>query len=122
MSGTRQALPSIAAWNQESGNAELASVTVLQAARRFCWNCMGGHEFPITFADGTTEARYRPTADVRDCASRHCWLYIYRMGRNPSRAGVGSLRNVSETPTQPAKSRARTRSEGQRRSGALDER
>jgi hypothetical protein len=101
-------LPSIFALNQESGNAKLTCVTPLQAIRRFCWNCMGGHEYPVLLADGTTESRYRPTQDVRDCENPHCWLHIYRLGTNPSRTGVGCLKNVSETPTQRPESGGRT--------------
>jgi hypothetical protein len=101
-------LPAISAWNQETGNARLLRATPLQAIRRHCWCCLGGHEFPIQFADGKTEARYRPSEDVRDCTDRHYWLYPYRIGRNPNRTGIGTLTNVSETPTQCAKSEART--------------
>ena len=41
----------------------------LRAIRAFCLECMGGS------ADG-----------VRECTAPNCWLYSYRLGRNPFRA------------------------------------
>ncbi len=38
---------------------------------------------------------------VRECEFRDCKLYPYRMGRNPNRAGIGKIGNLSKnTPTQ----------------------
>ena len=109
MSGKQRGISSISAWNQTTGNAELMRVTPLQTIARMCWSCMGGHEFPIELADGTTEKRYRPTAEVRDCTDSYCWGYPYRLGHNPRRRGVGSIKNVTETPTQDAISASGTR-------------
>ena len=64
------------------GNTEGSAATPLQAIRRFCWDCMGGHG-PIQMEDGSTEKEFRPYREVRECESTTCWLHPYRTGRRP---------------------------------------
>lgn len=45
--------------------------------RKFCLQCMGGH-----------------VAMVTDCETRDCFCHPYRMGKNPSRMGMGSVKNL----------------------------
>ena len=54
----------------------------VKSIRRFCINCSGG-------------SRKAP----RKCSDRKCWLWEYRLGRNPRRKGVGGR----PTPTQEEK-------------------
>lgn len=68
------------AWDAGYGNQHGVRVTPLQAIRRFCWDCMGGHD-EITLDTGRKEKAYRPYAEVRGCTSKTCWLYPYRTGR-----------------------------------------
>lgn len=70
-------------FNQGYGNTHGAHATPLQAIRRFCWDCMGGHEDPWPLADGKVEKPYRPYEEVRQCKSTSCWLHPYRTGRRP---------------------------------------
>ena len=49
----------------------MLSLTPLKAIRKYCLDCAG-----------------RP-GEVRKCQAGDCFLFIYRMGRNPARRGVG---------------------------------
>lgn len=66
------------------GNINGESATPMQAIRRFCWDCMGGHE-AIEMEDGRIEKAFRPYAEVRGCVSKSCWLHPYRTGRRPKK-------------------------------------
>lgn len=44
----------------------------IKIMRRFCLQCMGGS---LVF--------------VRDCETEDCFIYQYRLGKNPARAGIG---------------------------------
>jgi hypothetical protein len=75
------------------GNVDLIHVSALQAVRRHCWACQGGHEEAWRMADNKVELPYRPTAEVRTCPSKTCWLHPYRMGRSPQHRGRGNAAN-----------------------------
>lgn len=47
-------------------------MTPVQAIREKCLDCSGGS-----------------VTDVRDCWSKECPLYEYRLGHNPARKGIG---------------------------------
>jgi hypothetical protein len=93
-------------WDMEWGNVFHKRVTPLQAIRMHCLACMGGHEDAWPLSDGTSEPRYRPYQDVRECASKTCWLYPYRTGRNPraARKTRGRSENLENTPKMSGKS------------------
>ncbi len=50
----------------------------VKVIRRFCLECHGDSR-----------------KSVRDCPSKKCHLYIYRMGTNPARAGVGNKKAIA---------------------------
>lgn len=59
-------------------------LTPLKAIRAKCLDCRGGS-----------------MRDVRLCTCQDCTLHPFRMGKNPRRAGVGIISNLSEkSPTQ----------------------
>ena len=49
----------------------MLSLTPLKAIRKHCLDCAG-----------------RP-GEVRKCQTDGCFLFIYRMGKNPARSGIG---------------------------------
>jgi hypothetical protein len=57
-------------------------ITPLRAIRRYCITCCANS-----------------LSEVRKCKSDKCWLYPYRMGKNPDRKGVGNLENLT-VPSQ----------------------
>lgn len=71
------------------GNIDENTFTPLQAIKMQCLECQGGHENPWQMADGKVQNRYRPFDLVRECCSPHCFLFPFRMGRQPSRKGKG---------------------------------
>lgn len=62
------------------GNTDDETVTPMQAIRRFCWDCMGGHG-PVELEGGVKMKAYRPYKEVKGCNSTTCWLHPYRTGR-----------------------------------------
>jgi len=58
-------------------------LTPIKAIRAKCLECQGG----------------RPSL-VRNCESVDCPLYMYRMGKNPARKGIGNLKGFSAKKTQ----------------------
>ena len=54
-------------------NLSTTKQTPLKAIRHHCIDCSGGS-----------------TKDVRNCIITDCPLYIYRMGTNPRRKGIGN--------------------------------
>lgn len=79
------------------GNLEGISLTPLQAIRRYCWSCQGGHEYDWRCGDGTVDKKWRPFQEVRDCACHTCFLYPYRTGRRPTT--VTTQKPKKTTPT-----------------------
>ena len=73
-------------------------VSAVQAIRRFCWECQGGHEHGWRMDDGSIEPRERPINEVKECKARSCWLWPYRNGTNPQRAGLGGRKASENTP------------------------
>ena len=69
------------------GNVLGERLSAVQAIRRHCWMCQGGHELPWRMADGKVEPQYRPFEEVKSCRQETCWLYPFRTGRDPNRAG-----------------------------------
>lgn len=69
------------------GNLKKVPVSPLQAIRRFCWSCQGGHEFDWMCGDGRVEKAIRPYDEVKDCPVDTCWLHPFRTGRNPKIKG-----------------------------------
>ena len=55
----------------------MAKVTPLKAIRIKCLDCSNGS-----------------TKEVRECPDTECALYLYRMGRDPNRAGTGGQGNL----------------------------
>jgi len=60
-------------------------VTPLQAIRRHCLWCMGGHEGTVEMADGTKSRPYRPSKLVEACDSKLCRLRPIRGSRRVPR-------------------------------------
>ncbi len=61
-------------------------LTPLKAIRKKCLDCSGGSR-----------------AEVRECTIPDCSLYLYRLGKNPARKGMGSIQNLQDSqklPTQ----------------------
>ena len=61
-------------------------LTPLKAIRAKCLDCSG-----------------RSRAEVRECVIPGCPLYLYRLGKNPARKGMGSIQNLQDSqklPTQ----------------------
>ncbi len=88
--------------NQGYGNLTGIKFTQGQAIKMFCLSCCGGHEFDWRKGDGTIELHTRPTDEVRECAATTCYLWPFRMGRNPNRAHVkGDLSNLTARSTGP---------------------
>ena len=55
--------------------------TPVRSIRAKCLECAGG----------------RPSL-VRNCESPECALFVFRMGRNPQRRGIGGPKKISGTP------------------------
>jgi len=56
----------------------------VKAIRKFCIQCMGGQ-----------------TREVKKCTAKKCPLYIFRLGKNPNRAGIGGRpRKITLTSLQ----------------------
>lgn len=55
-------------------------LTPLKAIRQKCIDCACGNK-----------------AEVRKCTAENCPLFIFRMGHNPNRQGVGS-KNIAMAP------------------------
>ena len=61
-------------------------LTPLKAIRSKCLDCSVGSR-----------------AEVRECVVRDCALYLYRLGKNPARQGMGRVENLGDSqklPTQ----------------------
>lgn len=56
-------------------------LTPLKAIRQKCIDCVGGNK-----------------AEVRKCTAENCPLFIFRMGHNPNRKGIGS-KDTALTPS-----------------------
>jgi len=56
---------------------EIKLITPLQAIRLHCLHCVCGS--------------YK---EVKLCSDKDCHLYRFRLGHNPSRRGVGRVRNL----------------------------
>ena len=69
-------------FDEPYGNKTGERFTPLQAIRRFCLDCMGGHE-EIILEDGQKMKAYRPYKEVKACDSTKCYLHPYRTGRRP---------------------------------------
>lgn len=57
----------------------MKTLTPVKAIRSHCLDCMG-HSF----------------AEVRKCPAGNCPFFIYRMGKNPNRKGIGGPRKKDE--------------------------
>ena len=55
-------------------------LTPLKAIRRKCLDCSVGSR-----------------AEVRECVIPGCPLYLYRLGKNPARKGMGSIQNLQDS-------------------------
>ena len=77
------------------GNTLHRQFTPLQAMKHHCLDCMGGHEEAWSDIKGKRIPPFRPTEEVRACPSKSCYLYPFRMGRNPRRKGLGRVENLS---------------------------
>ena len=62
------------------GNLMEERFTMGQAIKHFCVECQGGHYFDWRNGDGTIEKKSTPLEPVRDCPSKTCYLYQYRLG------------------------------------------
>ena len=85
-------------FNMLYGNVLDKKLSPIQAIRHYCWYCCGGHEDPWEMSDGTFEPPLRPFDEVKECSSTSCYLFPFRTGRDPARAGKGgnkkNLRNI----------------------------
>jgi len=52
-------------------------LTPLKAIRKYCLGCAGS------------------VSGVRRCEDDNCTLHFYRLGKNPNRAGIGSICNIN---------------------------
>ena len=69
------------------GNLEGLRMSGIQAIKRFCCECQGGHYYDWRASDGTVTPKTMPYDDVEACAATTCYLYPFRMGKNPNHTG-----------------------------------
>lgn len=63
----------------EKTNKKMNKITPLKAIRKHCLECQGGS-----------------CKSVRQCENTECRFWIYRMGHNPARKGIGGCPNMSK--------------------------